>query len=225
MGAPACAPRPSRPRRPSAGPRSRLRPPGSGLRPGRESRTRRGGRFLSGPGKEGPGPGRAPAVRGAHLSTRAASARVCAMEEELCVQLEGVLTQVSTIPPRAHSHRHRSKRNRRKPGVGSSPALGSRPCAAGEHAQSPRSTGSTAGERYLRSTGPGPRPRPCRSPLPLQQRPALSAARPRPLRAPRPAPLESQLLFPRRRQPRFQDLFSFPGSRSRDPARTGGLRQ
>lgn len=78
MGAPACAPRPSRPRRPSAGPRSRLRPPGSGLRPGRESRTRRGGRFLSGPGKEGPGPGRAPAVRGG-LTSRPARPRLASV--------------------------------------------------------------------------------------------------------------------------------------------------
>lgn len=46
-GAPACAPRPSRPRRPSAGPRTRLR-----LRPGRRRRARRGGRFLSGPAGE-----------------------------------------------------------------------------------------------------------------------------------------------------------------------------
>lgn len=78
LGAPACAPRPSRPRRPSAGPRSRLRPPGSGLRPGRESWTRRGGRFLSGPGKEGPGAGRAPAVRGGSpLDPRGLGSRLC----------------------------------------------------------------------------------------------------------------------------------------------------
>lgn len=47
-----------------------------------------------------------------------------------------------------------------KPGACSSRTLGSQPRAAGEHAQSPRSQGCPAGERYLRSTGPGPRPRP-----------------------------------------------------------------
>lgn len=198
------------------------------LRPGQGSRTRRRGRFLSGPGAERPEPGRGVGSRagqwGAHLSSRAASARACAVEE-FCVRLEGVLPQVSTIPPGAHSHRHRSRRNHHKPGLGSSRALGSRPSAAGEHAQSPRSRGSAAGERYLRSTGPGPRPRPWRSPLPLALRPALSGARPRPLWTPRPALLEPQLLWPRWRQPRFEDLVSFPGSRSRVPARTGGLRQ
>lgn len=66
---------------------------------------------------EGPGPGRggreSRGQRGAHLSTRAASVGACATEE-LCVRLEGVLTQVRTIPPRAHSHRHRCTRNHRK---------------------------------------------------------------------------------------------------------------
>lgn len=99
--------------------------------------------------------------RGAHLSTRAASAGVCATEE-LCVRLVGVLTQVRTIPPRGRLTPPPSQHPQppQSPGAGSSLALGSRPRAAGEHAQSPRSRGNPAGDRYLRSTGPGPRPRP-----------------------------------------------------------------
>ncbi|MEJ1285204.1 hypothetical protein NN561_016195 [Cricetulus griseus] len=169
---------------------------GSRLRPGRESRTRRRGRrFLSGPGQEGTRSGsQGREARGAARGDSPLHPR--GLRSRLCVggvrrpagrrpypgqhhPAPGPLTSPSQQPqpPQARSQSVRH-------GV-----LGSRPsAAAGEHAQSPRSRRSAAGERYLRSTGPGPRPRPWRSPLPLSLRPALSAARPRPLRTPRPAP-------------------------------------
>lgn len=142
-----------------SGPRTRLR-----LRPGRQRRTRRGGCFLSGPaGERWTWPGsrgrESRGQRGAHLSTRAASAGACATEE-LCVRLVGVLTQVRTIPPRARSHGHRSTRNHRKAKsrfvTGARlPALSRRRACAVASVQ-----GNPAAERYLRSTGPDPRPRP-----------------------------------------------------------------
>lgn len=216
-----------------SGPRTRLRPPaagwGQGVRAGPDDEA---AASCPAPGKRGPEAGRRVGRRagqrgGTHLSTRAASARACALEE-FGVQLEGVLTRVSTIPPRAHSHRHRSNRNHRKPGVSQfvtgCSALGPAPPPASMRSrlgpEGARPASDTCVQQVpARGPAPGALPSPSRCVPPSRRRgPAPSGLRVPPPRSPQP-------LCPRRRQPRFQDLLSFPGPRSRVPARTEGLRQ
>lgn len=170
------------PRVPADLQRAQDRAPAAGhrrLRPRQRSRTRRRGRFLSGPGAEGPEPGRGVGSRagqcGAHLSSRAASARACAVEE-FCVRLEGVLPQVSTIPPGAHSHRHRSHRNHRKPG--SRFVTGARLPA--QRRRRACAVASVLRERGQRTTPAFNRSRPAAPPLGLSPPPRATS---RPLRS------------------------------------------
>lgn len=104
-------------------------------RSGRE-RTRRGrpgegGHFLPGPwerategGVVGVGSQGRPRQLGAYLSPGSASSTACRTEELVVLLEEDCPTRVSTIPPRAPSHRHRSNRNHRRGEAGSSPPLG-----------------------------------------------------------------------------------------------------
>lgn len=78
----------------------------------------------------------------AYLSPGSASSTACRTEELLVLLQEDGPTRVSTIPPRAPSHRHRSNRNHRSRRASSSPPLGYWPSEAREHAQSPQSWGS-----------------------------------------------------------------------------------
>lgn len=147
--------------------------------------------------------------RGAHLSTRAASAGACETEE-LGVRLVGVLTQVRTIPPRARSHRHRSARNHRKAesrfvtGARLPAQSRRRACAV---ASVPREPGRGALPAFNRS-------QPAAPPLALSPPPP---ATPRPLWgqgpppwAPTPAPQEPPLLRPRPPAPTEISRFVLP---------------
>lgn len=92
-------------------------------------------------------------------------------------------------PASGPSHRHRSHRNHRRRGAGSSPPLGYWPDEAREHAHSPQSRGSpdqSALPAINRSRAPRPRPPPSLA-GPSHQSPPLSKPRPRPP-ALRPAP-------------------------------------
>lgn len=158
----------SRPHRPSAGPGlgSDRQPPDEG--PQRASRDKeKEAASCRARGKEG---GRGPGCREpgetvkteAYLSPGSASSTACRTEELVVLLEKDGPTRVSTIPPRAPSHR-RSNRNHRSEGAGSSPPLGYRPTTASEHAQSPQSRG-IPGQPELpainRSPALRPRPRP-----------------------------------------------------------------
>lgn len=193
-----------------SGPRTRLRPPGSRLTPGRERRTRPGGRFRSGPGGEetrpgspGPSGSLARAVGGSPLEPRGLGSRLS--------DGGGALRPAGRRP---HPGQHHPA-----PGPLTSPSQPPQPPQAGLSVRHGRSAPGPAQPASMRSR-PGPKgarlgsatcvqqvpargPAPGALPSPLQQRSALSEARPRPRRAPRPAPTEPQLLRPGRRQPRF----------------------
>ena len=155
-----------------SGPRAALRPAAAGRGAAAGERGQgEGGRFLPGPwerGREGGvlgvgNPGRRWRQRLAYLSPGSASSAACRTEELVVLLEKDGPTRVSTIPPRAPSHRHRSNRNHRSGGAGSSPPLGYRPTTASEHAQSPQSRG-IPGQPALpainRSPALRPRPRP-----------------------------------------------------------------
>nr|XP_031531913.1 uncharacterized protein LOC116279685 [Vicugna pacos] len=135
--------------------------------------------------------------------------------------------RVSTIPPRAPSHRHRGHRNRRGGGAGSSAPLGDRPSAASEHAHSPRSRGSLAGGATCDQQVLAVRPRPRPLGLPsLPYAPARALPSPRLGPAPsRPAPRPSSRFRAAAPTVIPRDLSALLGSRSQAPARTGDLRQ
>lgn len=142
-----------------SGPRTRLR-----LRPERQSRTRRGGRFLSDPAGEmdlAPVAGAGSRAGNEELTSQPARPRLAPVRRRSCAS--GWKASLPRSAPSRPGPTHiaiAAPATTAKPGAGSSRTLGSRPRAAGEHAQSPRSQGCPARERYLRSTGPGPRPRP-----------------------------------------------------------------
>lgn len=142
-----------------SGPRTRLR-----LRPERQSRTRRGGRFLSDPAGEmdlAPVAGAGSRAGSEELTSQPARPRLAPVRRRSCAS--GWKASLPRSAPSRPGPTHiaiAAPATTAKPGAGSSRTLGSRPRAAGEHAQSPRSQGCPARERYLRSTGPGPRPRP-----------------------------------------------------------------
>lgn len=192
LGAPSCVPRPSRPRRPSAGPGpgSDRRPPPAEARAGKSDQTTRPlpvrhrdrGTRIGSRGRKWRG-----AVRGSPLKPRGLGSRLCG---------GGVLRPAGRRPSPGQHHPARGPLT--SPSQPPQPPQAWKSVRHGRSAPGPaplksmrsrlRSRGSAASERYLRSTGPGPRPRPWRSPLPLALRPALSGARPRPLRAHVPPP-------------------------------------
>lgn len=159
----------SRPHRPSAGPGpgSELEQPSEGLERASGDKEKEAASCRA-RGKEGGvlgvgSRGRRRGQLGAYLSSGSASSTACRTEELVVLLEKDGPTRVSTIPPRAPSHRHRSNRNRRNEGAGSSPPLGYWPETASEHAQSPQSRGNPglpALPAINRSSAPRPRPPP-----------------------------------------------------------------
>lgn len=160
----------SRPHRPSANPGlgSDREEPGEGPEPasGHKEKEAASCRARGKEGGRGPGcrePERRRTQLEAYLSSGSASSTACWTEELVDLLEKDGPTRVSTIPPRAPSHRHRSNRNHRNGGAGSSPPLGYWPTTASEHAQSPQSRGipgKPALPAINRSPAPRPRPRP-----------------------------------------------------------------
>lgn len=170
----------SRPHRPSAGPGpgSDRERPGEGLKEASGDKEKEAASCRA-RGKEGGvlgvgSRGRRRGQLGAYLSPGLSSATACWTEELVVLLEKDGPTRVSTIPPRAPSHRHRSNRNHRSREAGSSPPLGYWPETSTEHAQSPRSRGNP-GQPALpainRSPALRPRPRPSLA-SPLQTGPS-----------------------------------------------------
>lgn len=133
--------------------------------------------------------------------------------------------------PTPDSHRHRSRRDHRtsRESVRPSPALGlpaqrrRRACAVASVPEGAQPASDTCVQQ-VPARGPAPA---WRSPLPLRLRPALSGREAPPTPgAPGPAPRGATAAWARAGAPTeiFKIGSSFPGSRSRVPARAGGLR-